>query len=277
MTEGAEPQALIEVTDVSRIFSRRGVDTRAVDSVSCRMTAGRDLGIVGESGSGKTTLARIIMGLETATAGTVRVLGEDLTRPARRQRERLRRARLVQMVYQDPYGSLDPRSTVRACLDEVLRLHPPADGTSRSDRISNLAELVGLSTAQLDRTPRELSGGQCQRVAIARALAVEPRIIVLDEAVAALDISIQAQILNLLADLRDELGTAYLLISHDLGVVRQLTDDVVVMHRGRIVESGSTEQVLSTPRQAYTRRLKASIPSERWREPGVLELLGAGD
>ncbi|MBN3510529.1 ABC transporter ATP-binding protein [Mycolicibacterium nivoides] len=277
MTEGVEPLALIEVTDVSRIFSRRGVDTRALDSVSCQMTAGRDLGIVGESGSGKTTLARIIMGLETATAGTVRVLGEDLTRPARRQRERLRRARLVQMVYQDPYGSLDPRSTVRACLDEVLRLHPPADGASRSDRISRLADLVGLSATQLDRTPRELSGGQCQRVAIARALAVEPRIIVLDEAVAALDISIQAQILNLLADLRDELGTAYLLISHDLGVVRQLTDDVVVMHRGRIVESGSTEQVLSNPRQAYTQRLKASIPSERWREPGVLELLGAGD
>ena len=134
MTEGAGPQTLIEVTEVSRIFSRRGVDTRAVDGVSCRMTAGRDLGIVGESGSGKTTLARIIMGLETATAGTVRVLGEDLTRPARRQRERLRRARMVQMVYQDPYGSLDPRSTARACLDEVLRLHPPADGTSRPGR-----------------------------------------------------------------------------------------------------------------------------------------------
>lgn len=277
MIEGAEPQVLIEVTDVSRIFSRRGVASRAVDGVSCRMTAGRDLGIVGESGSGKTTLARIIMGLETATAGTVRVLGEDLTRPAHRQRERLRRARMVQMVYQDPYGSLDPRSTARACLDEVLRLHPPADGASRADRIGKLADLVGLSAAQLDRTPRELSGGQCQRVAIARALAVEPRIIVLDEAVAALDISIQAQILNLLADLRDELGTAYLLISHDLGVVRQLTDDVVVMHHGRIVESGSTEQVLSVPAQAYTQRLKASVPSERWREPGVLERLGAGN
>lgn len=265
------PETLIDVADVTRVFSRRGVHTRALDGVSTRMVAGRDLGIVGESGSGKTTLARIVMGVETVSTGTVRVLGEDMTRSAPRQRERLRRARLVQMVYQDPYGSLDPRASVRRCLDEVLRLHPPADGTSRRERISELAELVGLTTAQVDRTPRELSGGQCQRVAIARALAVEPRIIILDEAVASLDISIQAQILNLLADLRDEVGTAYLLISHDLGVVRQLTDDVVVMHRGRIVESGPTDRVLDEPREAYTRRLKASIPSERWREPGVLE------
>lgn len=268
-------EVLIEVTDICKVFTRRGVQTRAIDGVSCRMVAGRDLGIVGESGSGKTTLARIIMGLETATSGTVRVFGQDLSRPAQRQRDRLRRARLMQMVYQDPYGSLDPRSTVRDCLDEVLRLHPPAGGGSRATRIAELGDLVGLTTEQLGRTPRELSGGQCQRVAIARAIAVEPRIIILDESVAALDISIQAQILNLLADLRDELGTAYLLISHDLGVVRQLTDDVVVMHRGQIVEAGSTESVLNSPAQPYTQLLKSSIPSEQWRLPGVLDKFSA--
>lgn len=269
------PEVIIEVDNVSKVFARRGAHTRAVDGVTCHMTAGRDLGIVGESGSGKTTLARIIMGLEAVSSGTVRVFGENLSHPSQRQRDRLARARVMQMVYQDPYGSLNPRSTARACLDEVLRLHPPSAGTTRTKRIDELADLVGLTAAQMGRTPRELSGGQCQRVAIARAIAVEPRIIILDESVAALDISIQAQILNLLADLRDELGTAYLLISHDLGVVRQLTQDVVVMHRGRIVEAGSTDSVLDNPAQPYTQLLKSSIPNRGWRNPGALDTFRA--
>ncbi|UOQ91222.1 ATP-binding cassette domain-containing protein [Agromyces endophyticus] len=236
------------------------------------MRAGRDLGIVGESGSGKSTLARIIMGLDTPTSGSVRVQGEDMTAKPRSRVERLRRAKLVQMVYQDPYGSLDPRQSVRACLVEVLRLHPPRD-IDIAARASELGDLVGLTPGQLDRSPTGLSGGQRQRVAIARALAVEPRLVILDEAVAALDISIQAQILNLLAELREELGTAYLLISHDLAVVRQLTDDVVVLHHGRVVEQGETGVVLDDPAEAYTRRLRDSIPSAQWREPGTLDAL----
>ena len=277
MTDASTPEALIEVSGVSRVFTRRGTQTRAVDGASFRMLPERDLGVVGESGSGKTTLARIIMGLESVTTGTVRVLGRDVTKSATTRRARRDRARLMQMVFQDPYGSLDPRATVRECLDEVLRLHPPGNGMTRLNRIAQLCDLVGLSAAQRERTPRELSGGQCQRVAIARAIAVEPRIIILDEAVAALDISIQAQILNLLADLRAELGTAYLLISHDLAVVRQLTDDVVVMHRGRVVESGATDRVLRDPRDPYTQRLKASIPSPAWRQPGALERLSSSE
>jgi peptide/nickel transport system ATP-binding protein len=267
---GAVPAVVVD--DVTRVFSKRGRRTVAVDGVSFTMRAGRDLGIVGESGSGKSTLARIIMGLDQPTSGRVLVHGEDLTSKSRSRAERLRRAKLVQMVYQDPYGSLDPRQTVRSCLVEVLRLHPPRGGNVAA-RASELGDLVGLTPAQLDRSPVGLSGGQRQRVAIARALAVEPRLIILDEAVAALDISIQAQILNLLAELRDELGTAYLLISHDLAVVRQLTDDVVVLHHGRLVEQGETGAVLDDPAEDYTRRLRDSIPSRHWREPGMLEEL----
>ncbi|MFK4729681.1 dipeptide/oligopeptide/nickel ABC transporter ATP-binding protein [Agromyces mediolanus] len=267
---GGEPAVVVE--DVTRVFSRRGRRTVAVDGVSFTMRAGRDLGIVGESGSGKSTLARIIMGLDQPTSGRVLVHGEDLTSKSRSRAERLRRAKLVQMVYQDPFGSLDPRQTVRSCLVEVLRLHPPRGGDIGA-RASELGDLVGLTPGQLDRSPVGLSGGQRQRVAIARALAVEPRLIILDEAVAALDISIQAQILNLLAELRDDLGTAYLLISHDLAVVRQLTDDVVVLHHGRLVEQGETGAVLDDPAEDYTRRLRDSIPSRHWREPGMLEEL----
>ncbi|MCM3658876.1 dipeptide/oligopeptide/nickel ABC transporter ATP-binding protein [Agromyces mediolanus] len=267
---GETPAVVVE--DVTRVFSRRGRRTVAVDGVSFTMHAGRDLGIVGESGSGKSTLARIIMGLDQPTSGRVLVHGQDLSSKPRSRAERLRRAKLVQMVYQDPYGSLDPRQTVRSCLVEVLRLHPPRGGDFAA-RASELGDLVGLTPGQLDRSPVGLSGGQRQRVAIARALAVEPRLIILDEAVAALDISIQAQILNLLAELRDELGTAYLLISHDLAVVRQLTDDVVVLHHGRLVEQGETGAVLDAPAEDYTRRLRDSIPSRHWREPGMLEEL----
>lgn len=262
---------LIDVADLRKEFRRGGQTLVAVDGVSFRMERGRNLGIVGESGSGKSTTARIIMGLERPTSGTVRVCGEDMTLPTRTARSRRRRAKLTQMVYQDPFGSLDPRQTVASCLREVLLIHGAADRAGRERRIDELCDLVGLTTEQRRRSPKDLSGGQRQRVAIARALAVEPELIVLDEAVAALDISIQAQILNLLVDVQEQTGTAYVLISHDLAVVAHLTDDVIVMRNGRVVEQGETARVLQNPGDAYTRVLRDSVPSLDWRRSGVLE------
>lgn len=262
---------LIEVAELTKVFRRGGRDHVAVDAVSFQMTRGRNLGIVGESGSGKSTTARMIMGLERPTSGTVRVCGEDMSDPPTGAASRRRRAKLSQMVYQDPFGSLDPRQSVSSCLREVLRIHGSRSQVARERRIVELCDLVGLSAAQRERSPKDLSGGQRQRVAIARALAVEPELIVLDEAVAALDISIQAQILNLLVDVQDATGTAYVLISHDLAVIAHLTDDVVVMRDGQIVEQGTTADVLGNPSQEYTRVLRDSVPSLDWREPSVLE------
>ncbi|BEL02035.1 hypothetical protein Q0Z83_002260 [Actinoplanes sichuanensis] len=228
---------MLEVRDLRKEF-KGGI---AVDGVSFTVPAGGSLAVVGESGSGKTTCARIVTGLEKATSGTVTRHGS------------------VQMVFQDPYQSLDRRQTVRGCLAEVLAHH-------RKDpaRIGELLDLVGLDRRLADALPRHLSGGQRQRVAIARALAAEPRLLVLDEAVAALDVSIQAQILNLLVDARAATGVAYLFITHDLSVVRHVCDEVVVMSRGRVVESGPVERVLGRPEHEYTRRLVASVPRPGW-------------
>ncbi len=264
---------VIAAEGLRKVFRRGGHEHVAVEGASFRMERGRNLGIVGESGSGKSTLARMIMGLERPTAGTVTVCGEDMTRPVRGLAARRRRAKLTQMVYQDPFGSLDPRQTVEAALREVLAIHGGGDRASRERRIGELCDLVGLSGAQRGRSPRDLSGGQRQRVAIARSLAVEPRLIVLDEAVAALDISIQAQILNLLLDVQEATGTDYVLISHDLAVVAHLTDDVIVMRDGRILEQGETGRVLEQPGDEYTRVLRDSVPSLEWRRDGVLENL----
>jgi ABC-type glutathione transport system ATPase component len=173
----------------------------------------------------------------------------------------------VQIVFQDPYTSLDPRQTGEAAIDEVLRLHHGWSRDRRTERIRQLADLVGLDARQMRALPRSLSGGQRQRVAIARALAAEPRVLILDESVAALDVSIQAQVLNLLADIHDETQVSYLCISHDLAVVRQLTQETVVMWRGRIVERGETAQVLDDPQNDYTRRLRASVPRPGWKPP----------
>lgn len=270
-TEQRGPAPLIEVSGLTKVFRRGRSDHAAVDNISFEMLSGRNLGIVGESGSGKSTTARIIMGLERPTSGTVTVCGEDMSDPAQGASARRRRAKLTQMVYQDPFGSLDPRQSVASCLREVLRIHGAGSSVARERRIVELCDLVGLSAAQRERSPKDLSGGQRQRVAIARALAVEPEIIVLDEAVAALDISIQAQILNLLIDVQDATGTAYVLISHDLAVVAHLTDDVVVMRDGRIVEQGATAAVLNNPSEEYTRILRDSVPSLDWRDARVLE------
>ncbi|MGW1989448.1 ABC transporter ATP-binding protein [Embleya sp. NPDC001921] len=250
--------ALLEVSGLSRSFG----DLRAVDDVTFTLAAGGSLGIVGESGSGKTTTARIIVGLERADSGTVRVRGREQTGTPRGRAARLARARRIQMVFQDPYLSLDPRTSVRAVLRETLRLHFP--GTDHDARIRDLLDRVGLGTRVADARPRELSGGQRQRVAIARALAVEPEVLVLDEAVAALDVSVQAQILNLLADIREQSAVGYLFITHDLGVVRCVTDDVIVMRSGRVVEAGTTARVLGEPEHPYTRLLLTSVPRPGW-------------
>ena len=220
---------------------------------------------MGESGSGKTTIARMIVGLERPTSGTITACGHDRSRPARSRADRRRRGREVQIVFQDPYTSLDPRQTAEAAIDEVLRLHHGWPPTAAGTRVAELADLVGLDERQSRALPRALSGGQRQRVAIARALAAEPRILILDESVAALDVSIQAQVLNLLADIRDQTGVSYILISHDLAVVRQLTDQAIVMYRGRVVEQGPTAQILDDPQHDYTRRLRASVPRPGWK------------
>ncbi|MBD0675032.1 ABC transporter ATP-binding protein [Streptomyces sp. CBMA156] len=252
------PEAVLEVTGLCRSFGT----VRAVDDVSFTLAAGGSLGIVGESGSGKTTTARIVVGLEQADQGRVTVRGRARGARARGRAERLARAREVQMVFQDPYLSLDPRTSVEAVLGETLRLHFP--GTDHAARIRELLDQVGLGTRAADALPRQLSGGQRQRVAIARALAVQPAVLVLDEAVAALDVSVQAQVLNLLADIRERTGIGYLFITHDLGVVRCVTDDVIVMRHGAIVESGPTARVLDSPRHAYTRLLLESVPRPGW-------------
>ncbi|MEV0095851.1 ATP-binding cassette domain-containing protein [Streptomyces sp. NPDC050738] len=244
-----------------RSLSKRFGDFTAVDDVTFSVPAGGSLGIVGESGSGKTTTARIITGLDTPTSGTITIDGLPRT-TGRGKAHRLARARQVQIVFQDPLQSLDPRLGAREALDETLRLHCP--GTPRSPRIDELLDQVQLGSRAAEARPRSLSGGQRQRVAIARALAVQPRILVLDEAVAALDVSVQAQILNLLAQIREQTGITYLFITHDLGVVRSVTDDVIVMRQGHIVESGTTDTVLSRPSTPYTQLLLDSVPGPNW-------------
>ncbi|MFE5481643.1 ABC transporter ATP-binding protein [Streptomyces sp. NPDC056527] len=252
------PEPLLQVVDLSRAFGT----VRAVDSVSFTLPEGGSLGIVGGSGSGKTTIARIVVGLERADEGEVRIRGQARPARARGRAQRLARAREVQMVFQDPYLSLDPRTSVDQVLRETLRLHFP--DRDPEPRIRELLDQVGLGGRAAEALPRHLSGGQRQRVAIARALAVEPAVLVLDEAVAALDVSVQAQILNLLADIREQTPIGYLFITHDLGVVRCVTDEVLVMRHGSVVEAGATAQVLAAPQHPYTRLLLDSVPHPGW-------------
>lgn len=250
---------------------------RAVDDVTLSVAPGGSLGLVGESGSGKTTLARVLLGLENPDAGTVTFDGRP--RPTARwltRTARLERARQIQMVFQDPYLSLDPRITVREALAEVLRLHRTSTAEA-SRRISSLLDLVGLGPREAAALPRELSGGQRQRVAVARALAAQPRLLILDEAVAALDVSVQAQILNLLADIREETQIAYLFISHDLAVIAHITDTVAVMRHGSIVETGPTRQILQAPVHPYTQLLRASVPRPGWNLQGIAAARAALD
>ena len=261
--------ALLEVENLRKVYQvpggRRGTtDLVAVDRLSFQVQAGGSLAIVGESGSGKTTTARLIAGLESPTSGVIRIDAQARKPLPWSRGERVRYARQVQMVYQDPFTSLDRSQTIQACLDEVLRCHFGQDREGRSSRISELLGQCGLDDRHRHRRPRSLSGGERQRAAIARALAAGPRVLILDEAVSALDVSIQAQILNLLADLRSALGLTYVFISHDLGVVRQVSDECIVMHRGVAVESGATDNILSSPKADYTRQLLDAIPRPGW-------------
>lgn len=256
--QAVTPEPALQAVGLTRTYGA----VRAVDGVSFTLPRGGSLGVVGESGSGKTTTARIVVGLEPADSGEVTVGGKDRSARGRGRAHRLARAREVQMVFQDPYLSLDPRTSVASVLHETLRLHFP--GRDHPHRVRELLDQVGLATRAADARPGQLSGGQRQRVAIARALAVEPAVLVLDEAVAALDVSVQAQILNLLSDIREQTAVGYLFITHDLGVVRCVTDDVIVMRHGRIVEAGATAAVLAAPRHPYTRLLLDSVPHPGW-------------
>jgi peptide/nickel transport system ATP-binding protein len=227
---------------------------RAVDGVSLRVTAGETVAVVGESGCGKSSLARSILGLHQPSAGTVCLTGREVA-PGLRRRTSAQRA-AAQLVFQDPYSALDPRFTVAEVIAEPLRLHRRYS----APRVAELMRDVGLADDLADRRPEQLSGGQRQRVGIARALALQPSLLILDEPVSALDVSIQAQVLNLLAELQQEHDLGYLFISHDLGVVRRISDRVIVMYLGRVVESGPVDEVFGRPQHPYTRALLAAVP-----------------
>lgn len=226
---------------------------RAVDSADFEIKTGTTLGLVGESGSGKSTTAMMVAGLLRPTSGEILVLGQSLRSLGRGDLRRMRRN--IQVVFQDPHSSLDPRMSVERIIAEPLYVHGVGDRNQRRERVRELLDLVGMSRPYAERYPHQLSGGQAQRVSIARALALEPQLIVLDEPVASLDLSIQAQILNLLRALQKRLGLTYLFIGHDLGAVAYVSDTVAVMHNGVIVESGTVEDVYLTPREEYTKKL----------------------
>ncbi|TMB62746.1 MAG: ABC transporter ATP-binding protein [Chloroflexi bacterium] len=232
---------------------------RAVTDVDLTISAGQTVALVGESGSGKTSVARAIVGLAPISAGSIALSDQLLDRRGSRRLRQIRRT--VQMVFQQPGGSLDPRMSVADTLEEPLHYLMHLNSRAIRARVSELLGLVGLGQQHLTRRPRELSGGQRQRVAIARAIAISPSLVICDEPTSSLDVSVQAQIINLLSRLQQELHLAYLFISHDLGVVRQIADVTAVMHLGRIVETGPTERVLDAPRDDYTRALLSAVPS----------------
>jgi ABC-type glutathione transport system ATPase component len=253
-------EPILQVESLTKEFGA----VRAVDDVSFEVPPGGSLAIVGESGSGKTTIARMIVGLVAPTSGTIRACGHDRSHPVAGASGRKARGRDVQIVFQDPYTSLDPRQSARDCVAEAVALHQTRTGRDPASRVDELFDMVGLGPSAARARPDQLSGGQRQRVAIARALAAEPQVLILDESVAALDVSIQAQVLNVLMDIRDSTGMSYLLISHDLAVVRQLCEDAIVLRKGRVVEAGPTCDVLDRPSHPYTRHLRASVPGPGW-------------
>lgn len=266
---------LLSVRDVSRVFAgaQPGEAVHAVNGLSVDVFAGETLGLVGESGCGKSTLGRIVVGLDQPSGGTVTFDGQPVHGGNRAQRKAL--ARQLQIVFQDPYSSLDPRMTVGESIGEGIRIHRLHPAGAIDGRVEALMVEVGLDPAAANRYPHEFSGGQRQRVGIARALAVEPRLIVCDEPVSALDVSVQAQVLNLLADLQQSRGLAYLFIAHDLAVVRQLAHRIAVMYLGRLVEIGPAADVTDRPRHPYTQALRSAVPLlDSDRQPARIILAG---
>jgi ABC-type glutathione transport system ATPase component len=261
--------ALVEVSNLTKIYpqgesafgGRAHGEVRAVDDVSLTISAGETLGLVGESGSGKSTLGRLILRLIEPTSGSVRIEGRDLLTLSHAELRRMRRD--MQIIFQDPFGSLDPRMTVEQVVEEPFVIHEKLSVAERRTRCAELMRAVGLDESALKRYPHEFSGGQRQRVGIARALALRPKFIVADEPVSALDVSVGAQIVNLLAQLQRDFGLTYLFISHSMPVVRYLATRIVVMHRGKVVEMGTTEQITEAPAHPYTRTLLAATPEIR--------------
>jgi oligopeptide transport system ATP-binding protein len=257
---------LLEVEDLVKWFPiksgllvDRTVDhVKAVDGVSFHVERGETLGLVGESGSGKSTACRAVLQLLKPTSGSVRFEGREIAGISRREMRPLRSE--MQMIFQDPYASLNPRKRVGQIVGDPLKRQKAASGAELRKRVQELLERVGLSSEHYNRFPHEFSGGQRQRIGIARALALKPKLVVCDEPVSALDVSIQAQIINLLDDLQDELGLAYLFVAHDIGVVRHISDRIAVMYEGEIVEQGSADQVCEHPKHDYTKKLLAAVP-----------------
>lgn len=262
---------LLAVEGLTKHFGRAPYIVRAVEDVSFRIAPGEVLGLVGESGSGKSTIGRLVLRLIDSTSGTIRFEDEDITKRPERQLRPLRRN--AQMVFQDPYASLNPRLRVRDIIGEALDAHRLATSARRAARIGELLETVGLPAAHMSRFPHEFSGGQRQRIGIARALAVDPKLIVADEPVSALDVSVQAQVINLMQDLRQRFGLAMLFISHDLDVVELMCDRIAVLYLGRIMEIGSAEAVSTRPRHPYTRALLAASPKPDPDAPRIRRML----
>ncbi|HEX4306271.1 MAG TPA: ATP-binding cassette domain-containing protein [Solirubrobacterales bacterium] len=258
--------ALLEVTDLVKHFPiksglliDRVVDSvKAVDGISFHVNKGETLGLVGESGSGKSTTCRVVLQLLKPTSGSVKFEGQEIAGLKRRELRPLRRE--MQMIFQDPYASLNPRKRIGQIVGDQLKVQKVASGKELRTRVEALLERVGLSPEHYNRFPHEFSGGQRQRIGIARALALEPKLVFCDEPVSALDVSIQAQIVNLLDDLQDELGLTYVFVAHDIGVVRHISDRIAVMNQGKIVETGDADQVCEHPRDDYTKKLLAAVP-----------------
>ncbi|WP_427888183.1 ATP-binding cassette domain-containing protein [Kribbella sp. GL6] len=250
----------LELVNVCKTYQAVGREpVKALDNVSLTVPGGTISGLVGESGSGKTTFIRCVMGIEKPDSGSIRYDGIDLTKPTRAQQRRIHRE--IQLVFQDPTASLNPRMTAYQLISEGLVIHNLArTEAEKKSKVIELLEMVGLGERDLDRRPKSFSGGQRQRIAIARALAVSPKLLVCDEPVSALDVSVQAQVLNVLHDMQEELGLTILFIAHDLAVVRQICSTVAVIKTGQIVERGPSEQVLAAPEHEYTKALVAAIP-----------------